>query len=31
MFGTLVAKWRGGWNHSALFILIREWSELGAP
>jgi 3-hydroxyisobutyrate dehydrogenase-like beta-hydroxyacid dehydrogenase len=31
MFGALMAKGRGGWNHSALFTLIGEWSELGSP
>jgi 2-hydroxy-3-oxopropionate reductase len=27
MFGTLVAKGRGGWDHSALITLIEEGSE----
>ena len=26
MFGALVAKGRGGWDHSALITLIEEWS-----
>jgi 2-hydroxy-3-oxopropionate reductase len=26
MFGGLVAKGRGGWDHSALITLIEEWS-----
>ncbi len=26
MFGALVAKGRGGWDHSALMTLIEEWS-----
>lgn len=26
MFGALIAKGRGGWDHSALITLIEEWS-----
>jgi 2-hydroxy-3-oxopropionate reductase len=26
MFGALMAKGRGGWDHSALITLIEEWS-----
>jgi len=26
MFGTLVAKGRSGWDHSALITLVEEWS-----
>jgi len=29
MFGALVAKGRGGWDHSALITLIEEWSGSG--
>jgi len=29
MFGALVAKGRGGWDHSALLTLIEEWSGDG--
>ena len=28
MFGALAAKGRGGWDHSALFTLVEEWSGL---
>jgi 2-hydroxy-3-oxopropionate reductase len=31
MFGALVAKGRGGWDHSALVTLIEEWSGLSGP
>ena len=31
MFRVLMAKGRGGWDHSALFTLIGEWLELGPP
>ena len=31
MFGALVAKGRGGWDHSALVTLIEEWSGRGVP
>ena len=27
MFGALIAKGRGGWDHSALITLIEEWSR----
>jgi len=30
MFGALVAKGRGGWDHSALVTLLEEWSGDGA-
>ena len=30
MLGALVAKGRGGWDHSALLTLIEEWSEDGS-
>jgi 2-hydroxy-3-oxopropionate reductase len=26
MFGTLMAKGRGGWDHSALLTLVEEWA-----
>jgi 2-hydroxy-3-oxopropionate reductase len=26
MFGSLIAKGRGGWDHSSLITLIQEWS-----
>jgi 2-hydroxy-3-oxopropionate reductase len=26
MFGALMVKGRGGWDHSALITLIEEWS-----
>jgi hypothetical protein len=29
MFGALVAKGKGGWDHSALITLIEEWSGDG--
>ena len=29
MFGALIAKGRGGWDHSALVTLIEEWSGDG--
>ncbi len=29
MFGALLAKGRGGWDHSALVTLIEEWSGPG--
>ena len=29
MFGALIAKGRGGWDHSALITLIEEWSGDG--
>lgn len=28
MFGSLIAKGRGGWDHSALLTLLEEWSGL---
>jgi 2-hydroxy-3-oxopropionate reductase len=28
MFGALIAKGRGGWDHSALVTLVEEWSGL---
>ena len=31
MLGVLVAKGRGGWDHSALVTLVEEWSGLGGP
>lgn len=31
MFGALVAKGRGGWDHSALVTLIEEWSGREVP
>jgi hypothetical protein len=31
MFGALVAKGSGGWDHSALVTLIEEWSEREVP
>jgi 2-hydroxy-3-oxopropionate reductase len=27
MFGALIAKGRGGWDHSALVTLVEEWSR----
>jgi 2-hydroxy-3-oxopropionate reductase len=30
MFGMLMAKGRGGWDHSALISLVEEWSCGGA-
>ena len=29
MFGALISKERGGWDHSALITLIEEWSGSG--
>ena len=26
LFGALIAKGRGGWDHSALITLVEEWS-----
>ena len=31
MFGALVARGRGGWDHSALVTLVEEWSGLSGP
>ncbi len=31
MLGALVAKGRGGWDHSALVTLVEEWSGLSRP
>jgi len=31
MFGALVARGRGGWDHSALVTLIEEWLVPSGP
>jgi 2-hydroxy-3-oxopropionate reductase len=31
MLGALVAKGRGGWDHSALTTLVEEWSRPSGP
>ena len=29
MFGALIARGRGGWDHSALMTLIEDWDGHG--